>query len=289
MEIYLQIAILVLVLVVLLLLFLTRRGKISEELSVRLDQLGKSIERVDAAVREEVKNNRQEQVNTLSTFQTSLIEILNVISKTQLDQLKAITDSNREELARNLKDFQTSFDRNVESFNNTQKEKFGQLEIRQQELIQNTEKKLEQMRVTVDEKLQKTLDERLGKSFELVSRQLEGVQKGLGEMQVLAQDVGGLKKVLGNVKMRGGVGEVRLGMLLEQLLAPEQYEANVKTKQGSSDVVEYAKLPGRGRGKRCDLLRWMPSFRRRPTIILLEAADTGDPDTVETRSKTWKA
>ena len=102
------------------------------------------------------------------------------------------------------------------------------------------------MREMVDEKLQKTLNERLGQSFELVSRQLESVQKGLGEMQTLAQDVGGLKKVLSNVKMRGGLGEVRLEMLLEQVLAPQQYEANVKTKKGSAEVVEFAiRLPGK--------------------------------------------
>ena len=101
------------------------------------------------------------------------------------------------------------------------------------------------MRETVDEKLQKTLNERLSKSFEQVGRQLGDVQKGLGEMQNLAQDVGGLKRVLSNVKMRGGFGEIQLSMLLENLLAPDQYESNVKTKNGSDAIVEFAvKLPG---------------------------------------------
>ncbi|MDD4108460.1 MAG: DNA recombination protein RmuC [Prolixibacteraceae bacterium] len=107
-------------------------------------------------------------------------------------------------------------------------------------------KQLDEMRKTVDEKLQKTLNERLNQSFETVGRQLQAVQEGLGEMKNLASDVGGLKKVLGNVKMRGGIGEIQLSMLLEQILAPDQYEANVKTKAGSSDHVEFAiKLPGR--------------------------------------------
>jgi len=98
----------------------------------------------------------------------------------------------------------------------------------------------------LNEKLQKTLNERLGQSFEMVGKQLESVQKGLGEMQTLATDVGGLKKVLSNVKLRGNVGEVQLAMLLEQILAPNQYDANVKTKLGSADPVEFAvKLPGR--------------------------------------------
>ena len=286
MEIYLQIAILVLVLIVLIFQFRAKPGKMSEDLAVRLDQLERNTNRIDAVVREEVKTNRQEQTNTLTAFQTSLMEVLNIISKTQLDQLKAITDSNREELTRNLKDFQMSFDRSVESFNNTQKEKFGQLEARQNELILNTEKKLEQMRETVDEKLQKTLNERLGQSFELVSKQLESVQKGLGEMQILAQDVGGLKKVLSNVKMRGGLGEVRLEMLLEQLLAPEQYESNVKTKQGSSDVVEFAiKLPGRDEEKGVVYLPVDAKFPQEAYHHLVEAYDVGDPDAIESASK----
>ncbi len=105
------------------------------------------------------------------------------------------------------------------------------------------------MRATVDEKLQKTLHERIGQSFELVSKQLENVQKGLGEMQTLAQDVGGLKRVLSNVKIRGTIGEVQLSMLLEQILASDQYDTNVKTKPGSDKLVEFAvKLPGRAEG-----------------------------------------
>jgi DNA recombination protein RmuC len=157
-----------------------------------------------------------------------------------MQTLNSISTQNNQ----SLKDFQTSFDKNVKSFNDLQREKFGVLETKQGELITSTEKKLEQMRETVDEKLQKTLNERLGQSFALVSKQLKDVEQGLGDMKTLAQDVGGLKKVLTNVKMRGGIGEVQLAMLLEQILAPDQYEANVKTKQGSADLVEFAiKLP----------------------------------------------
>ena len=106
--------------------------------------------------------------------------------------------------------------------------------------------RLEQMRVTVDERLQGTLEARLGESFRVVSERLEQVHRGLGEMQALAAGVGDLKKVLTNVKTRGTWGEVQLGTLLEQVLAPAQYEANVATKAGSADRVEFAiKLPGR--------------------------------------------
>jgi DNA recombination protein RmuC len=286
MELYLIIGILAILLVLLVLQLRAAPSGILSELPGRLDQTDKNTGRIENTVREEVKTNRQELTGTLTAFQTTFLEALNVISKAQLDQLKAITDSNREELSRTLKEFQTAFDRNVESFNNTQKEKFSQLEIKQNELIQNTEKKLEQMRETVDEKLQKTLNERLGQSFELVSRQLESVQKGLGEMQNLAQDVGGLKKVLSNVKMRGGLGEVRLGMLLEQVLAPEQYEANVKTRKGSADMVEYAiKLPGKDEEMGVVYLPIDAKFPQEAYLHLTDAYELADPDAIETASK----
>lgn len=145
---------------------------------------------------------------------------------------------NRQEMAQSLKEFRGEL-------NEIQRQKFSELVGKQDELVKATEAKLEKMRETVDEKLHKTLEERLGQSFQLVSERLEAVQKGLGEMQHLAHGVGDLKKVLTNVKTRGVLGEIALGNILEQLLAPEQYDANVKTKKGSNDHVEFAvRLPG---------------------------------------------
>jgi DNA recombination protein RmuC len=199
------------------------------------------------------KDNREELNNTLKNITEQSQNALRDINKT----LEENNKKNREDLTKNLKDFgltlassfegfQLSFDKNVGSFNELQKEKFGQLDKKQDEMIRITETKLENIRSTVEEKLEKTLSERLGQSFETVSKHLMEVQKGLGEMQNLATDVGGLKKVLSNVKLRGGVGEVQLAMLLEQILAPNQYDANVCTKKGSSEPVEFAiKLPGR--------------------------------------------
>ena len=121
------------------------------------------------------------------------------------------------------------------------------LELKQNDLVKGTETKLDIIRATVEEKLERTLSERLGQSFETVGKQLIEVQKGLGEMQTIAADVGGLKKVLGNVKLRGGVGEVQLASILDQVLASSQYDSNVRTKLGSADAVEFAiKLPGKG-------------------------------------------
>ena len=166
------------------------------------------------------------------------------------------------------------------------KNKFTDLTEGQSKLVQETEKKLEQMRETVDEKLQKTLNERLGQSFEAVGKQLEAVQVGLGEMKTLAGDVGGLKKVLSNVKMRGGIGEVQLAMLLEQILAPEQYSANVKTKQNSADIVEFAiKLPGRDDNNK---QVWLPIDAKFPKDVyeqLQTAYDTSDLPQIEIAQK----
>jgi DNA recombination protein RmuC len=192
----------------------------------------------------------------------------------------------REALENAFRDFRETFERNVESFNKLQKEKFAQLDLQQTRMMESNEKKLEEMRLTVDEKLQKTLNERLGQSFEMVGKQLESVQKGLGEMQTLAQDVGGLKRVLSNVKMRGGIGEVQLAMLLEQVLAPEQYAANVKTKQDAADLVEFAiKLPGRDETNSVVYLPVDAKFPKDVYEQLQDAYEEADIAAIETASR----
>ena len=115
------------------------------------------------------------------------------------------------------------------------------------QIQEDNTRQLDRMRETVDEKLHSTLEKRLGESFKQVSERLEQVHQGLGDMRNLAADVGDLKKVLTNVKSRGTWGEVQLGALLEEILSPEQYAKNVKIKENSSDLVEFAiKLPGQG-------------------------------------------
>ena len=152
----------------------------------------------------------------------------------------------------------------------------GRLDVLQQE----NAKKLDEMRATVDEKLEKTLQERIGQSFKLVSERLEQVYKGLGEMQTLANGVGDLRRVLSNVKTRGVLGEVQLGAILEEILSPEQYGANVATKHGSGCVVEYAvKLPGTG-----DESVWLPIDAKFPADAysqLTDAYEVGDAAAVE--------
>jgi DNA recombination protein RmuC len=207
--------------------------------------------------------------------------------KTLNEQAKGDTTLMREALVNAFKGFGETFDKNIVSFNDLQKEKFADLEKRQNELIANTETKLESIRVTVEEKLEKTLSERLGQSFETVGKQLIEVQKGLGEMQTIAADVGGLKKVLSNVKLRGGVGEVQLAMLLEQILAPNQYEANVKTKKGSSDSVEFAiKLPGKSEDE--SSIVYLPIDAKFPKDTyehLINAYENAIPEEIEAATK----
>jgi len=131
----------------------------------------------------------------------------------------------------------------------------GIVDLRLQELQTDNAQQIERMRATVDEKLQGTLEKRLGESFKLVSERLEKVHQGLGAMQQLASDVGGLQRVLTNVKARGGWGEVQLGALLEQLLTSEQFDRNVQTRDESGERVDYAiKLPGEGNGAAV----WLP-------------------------------
>lgn len=185
-----------------------------------------------------------------------------------------------------MNEFRNAFDRGITSFNALQREKFANLDEQQRLLVANTEKRLEEIRLTVDEKLQKTLNDRIGQSFRLVTEQLESVQKGLGEMQTLAQDVGGLKRVLSNVKTRGNIGEIQLSMLLEQILAPEQYEANVHTRKGSDAVVEFAvKLPGRDDVREFVYLPIDAKFPKDVYEQLLDAYDHADTQAIEAAGK----
>lgn len=247
-----------------------------------VQEVSRSISNLEKVIRDESRYNRENDENRSRKDREELASTLNHFRTEHRETLKNITTQTNSA----IQAFQKSFAESMELFNRLQREKFGELSLRQQELLQNTEKKLEEMRATVDEKLQKTLHERIGQSFELVSKQLENVQKGLGEMQTLAQDVGGLKRVLSNVKIRGTIGEVQLSMLLEQILAPDQYDTNVKTKPGSDKLVEFAvKLPGRAEGDESVYLPIDAKFPKDVYEQLLHAYESGDLQRVETTSR----
>jgi DNA recombination protein RmuC len=230
----------------------------------------------------ELRENRKELTSNLEVLTSKMEEKLAMIH----EGLSKNAKENREELAKTLKDFSDTFSSNVRDFNELQKQKFDAMALKQDELVKSTELKLEKMRETVDEKLHKTLEERLGQSFQLVSERLEAVQKGLGEMQTLANGVGDLKKVLSNVKTRGVLGEIQLGNILEQIMAPEQYEANVKTKQGSNDLVEFAiKLPGKDDNGKEVYLPIDAKFPQEDYIRLQNAYEVGDVPGIDSASK----
>ena len=254
-----------LIVVVLQIVWRPRKDRQEQETLEKLfAEMQHSFERIEKNFREDFRLNREES--------------------------RLVAKDNREELAASMRAFQESFERGIASFNQLQKEKFEALDRRQQEWVNHAEKRLEEIRQTVDEKLQQTLNERISQSFRLVNEQLVNVQKGLGEMQSLAQDVGGLKRVLSNVKTRGNIGEIQLSMLLEQLLAPEQYEANVHTRKGSDAVVEFAvKLPGKDDARAFVYLPIDAKFPKDVYEQLLDAYDAADPQQIEVAGKQLEA
>ncbi len=207
----------------------------------------------------------------------------------------------KQELSEALKDYKVNLRENFSDFARHQSSgnehmnlKLGDIKNTLEgsiKLLQDSnEKKLEQMRHTVDEKLNSTLEKRLGESYRNVSERLEAVHKGLGEMQTLALSVGDLKKVMSNVKSRGIIGEYQLQNLLEDLLTNEQYGKNIKTKQGSGAMVEFAiKMPN---GSQLDKSLWLPidaKFPREDFEVLLTAYDSALPELVEKAKKGFSA
>lgn len=210
------------------------------------------------------KDSREEISGTLRSFNESMISNMthmSVIQKNQMDEFKA---SNEESLQK-MRDT---------------------IEKRLQLIQEDNSSKLEKMRETVNEKLDKTLESRLGNSFKIVSDNLELVHKEIGEMKVLADDVGDLKKVLSNVKVRGTWGEVELGSLLDQIFSPQQYGKNVATKKGSREVVEYAlKIPSKDSN---DDFIWLPIDSKFPIEDyqrLLNAQEKADTALIEEYGK----
>ena len=265
----------------LLLLLLYRRsiGDSSLQQTIgRLENLDRSVERSERFFREELarlrdefsrqlREAREEQTASLRGFGDSLLRRMTEIASLQKSQLDTFADQ--------LKMLTQMNEGGFDKLRAT-------VEARLKSLQEENGAKLEQMRATVDEKLHATLEQRLGDSFKLVSERLELVHKGLGEMQGLASGVGDLKRVLTNVKTRGTFGEIQLWSLLEQVLAPEQYSANVATRPGSSERVEFAiRLPGRELSDSSSV--WLPldaKFPQEDYLRLVDAQELGNPEGV---------
>ncbi|MDR3555407.1 MAG: DNA recombination protein RmuC [Syntrophobacteraceae bacterium] len=266
-----------------ILIVLRRNGESSSALMARLESVEKNSERLERALRDEIGRNRQEAAlvarqgreetgGALRSFGDSLQTSMTNIARLQKHQLETFAD-----LLRNLTE---SNENRLDGLRNT-------IEAKLKQIQEENGRQLDQMRATVDEKLQGTLEKRLGESFKQVSERLEQVHKGLGEMQALATGVGDLKRVLANVKTRGTWGEIQLGTLLEQILAPEQYERNVRTNGDSSEAVEFAiKLPGRDEDGSGAV--WLPIDAKFPTADyqrLVDAREACDRAASEQASK----
>lgn len=220
-----------------------------------------SITALGTLVSQNLREGREAQLSQLSAMDKSLAGKMSGVTD-QLGQFERRLHGFTAETTQNLENIRVTVDQNLRA------------------MQADNNKKLDDMRQIVDEKLQKTLSDRMNESFRLVNERLEQVYKGLGEMQTLAQGVGDLKKVLTNVKTRGIVGEIQLGAILEDILAPEQYAVNVATRPGSRNVVEYAvKLPVEDGGH-----VWLPIDSKFPGDTygaLRDAYETGSREQID--------
>ena len=240
----------------------------------------------EKALREEFTVNREESRKNEQSNRTEIGSSIEKLSATILSNMIELSNLQKNQfdtysrtMERTLDAFNYNLRSSIDDLTKLQNEKFV-------ELTKSTEENLEKMRVTVDEKLQSTLERRLSESFKVVSERLEQVHKGLGEMQSLAAGVGDLKKVLSNTKTRGVLGEVQLERILEQFLSPEQYEKNVITKKGSRETVEFAiKLPGKDYDNKMVYLPLDAKFPLEVYNKLLDAYDLQNQAQIDAASK----
>ncbi|MCK5741299.1 MAG: DNA recombination protein RmuC [Chlorobi bacterium] len=302
--------------------FKANREEFAASAQAGREESNKSVKNLSDTISNNMRNMADIQKSQLDGFSDSLAK-LTESNESKLDKTTSVLEENlksfrgrmdenaatdRNELKDSLKAFGSDFKTGINEFNELQQQEFRNLTARQEEMgkasvesyektraavedkltaIQkDNNKQLEEMRMTVDEKLHKTLETRLGQAFEQVTEKLGQVQKGLGEMQSLAVGVGDLKKVLSNVKTRGMIGEYQLANILEEILTPTQYDKNVKTNPDGSGFVEFAvKLPGPDKGKAL----WLPIDSKFPIEdyqALSDAYDLGDPAAVEQARKT---
>jgi DNA recombination protein RmuC len=282
---YVALIIIILLLVITLIILLRSSNNNTPNERYKIDGLYADIQRIESAVKNEIAlnrkeafdnaaNARREQASSLDSFKKDFLKTIKEFNDLQKDNFYALLNKQGEQ--------NTDTGTRLDNMRQTIETKIGELQL-------GNEGKLEQMRQTVDEKLQKTLEARLGESFKLVSDRLESVHKGLGDMQQLATGVGDLKRVLSNVKTRGIIGEYQLENLLQDILTPEQYGKNVKTKIGSNALVEFAvKLPGRQGNDATPL--WLPidsKFPKEAYELLSDAYEAGNTQLIEEHRRTF--
>jgi DNA recombination protein RmuC len=280
MEIILYIILVILLVIVVLLVWQFRRSAIDwTPLSGKLDTLQGAQERTDRSMRDEIARLRTEAQSQSQQERTELAGSLQSFGdsvQTRMAGIAKIQNDQMESFARQLNMLTAANEKKLDDIR-------LEIDAKLKQIQEDSARQLDRMRETVDEKLQNTLEKRLGESFKQVSERLEQVHQGLGDMRTLATGVGDLKKVLTNVKSRGTWGEVQLGALLEEILSPEQYLKNVKIHEHGSDFVEFAiKLPGQGDSPSDFVLIPVDAkFPMEDYSRLTEAQDKGDVSTAE--------
>lgn len=296
------------------------KAKHNEETHQMFLSLKEDQKRMEDSVKSEFSNNRREQTVQAQALRQEVTNSVQKYNQAMMDSFKSLSDTQRQQLdsfeqrfitmseshikqqetlrvsmESGLKNIQQSGQQQMDSFEkrfttmsdgNIKKQEAlkTSVESRLKSLQEDNQKQLDKMRATVDEKLQGTLEKRLSESFGQVSQRLEQVYRGLGEMRVLTDGVGDLKRVLTNVKSRGVWGEFQLGNILEEILSPEQYDKNVTIKRGSLESVEYAvKLPGQGEGE-CVYLPIDSKFPLEDYQKLIKAQEDGDVEGLKTAS-----
>lgn len=268
------------ILVLLVPVFLGRNAQAGDARELRRE-LAEGLDRGSHALMAQLTSISTVQNNQIDAFSRQLTELV-AASERRFQELRETVDAKLRNAVEDARNGREESAATLKRFGESLHERF-------EAIRKDNAEQLERMRVTVDEKLHATLEQRLGESFKLVSDRLEAVHKGLGEMQSLATGVGDLKRVLSNVKMRGTWGEVQLGALLEQMLTPDQYETNVATRPGSRERVEYAiRLPGRDAHSRV----WLPIDSKFPIADyeqLVLAQERADPQAVEEAARALEA
>ena len=238
----------------------------------------KGLMRLERELREELARGRREDAEESFRDREERAQSANLLSQavtTQVGQFGTLQAERLEAFARELNRFSLGLDERFERLKMAVEGRLAAIQA-------DNANKLEEMRRTVDEKLHATLEQRLGESFKLVSERLEQVHRGLGEMQSLAAGVGDLKRVLTNVKTRGTWGEVQLSALLEQLLTADQFAANVATRPGSGERVDFAiRLPGKDDGA----VVWLPIDAKFPIEDYQRLIDAVEPVAIEEAAK----
>ena len=262
-----------------------RRSGVDEELVRRLAELEQAQEREEKMFRDEFSRSREEMAVAAKSQREELggaLQRLNETTVKSISEVGAMLKGPIENVVGQTGKLSDANEQRLEALRSL-------VDTRLKQLQEDNAKQLDRMRVTVDEKLQGTLEKRLGDSFKLVSDRLEQVHQGLGAMQQLASDVGGLQKVLTNVKTRGGWGEVQLGNLLEQVLTTEQFARNVQTREDTAERVDYAvRLPGDQNGAPV----WLPIDAKFPVEDyqrLAIAQEQGDLSAIDESMKALEA